>query len=159
MANEIVGQVEMLNKLKEPFKPREIEWRIMRAGVKDGKPWGMVLPYITSRAVMDRLDEVFGPLAWADNYTFNDKGVLCTINVFVEDHIVSKTDGAPYTEIEPFKGGISDAFKRAGVKWGIGRYLYAHTETFWANFNNDGKYSVKINDRYYKWSAPIADLK
>ena len=28
------------------------------------------------------------------------------------------------SNIQPIKGGISDAFKRAAVKWNIGRYLY-----------------------------------
>lgn len=35
-----------------------------------------------------------------------------------------QTDGAENTDIEPVKGGLSDAYKRAAVKWGIGRYLY-----------------------------------
>ena len=36
----------------------------------------------------------------------------------------SKRDGAENTNIEAIKGGYSGAFKRAAVKWGIGRYLY-----------------------------------
>ncbi len=37
---------------------------------------------------------------------------------------VTKSDGAPGTDIESFKGGMSDARKRAAVSLGIGRYLY-----------------------------------
>jgi hypothetical protein len=35
-----------------------------------------------------------------------------------------KADGAGDTDVEPEKGALSDAFKRAAVRWGIGRYLY-----------------------------------
>jgi hypothetical protein len=37
---------------------------------------------------------------------------------------VTKIDGAEPTQIESIKGAYSDSFKRAAVKWGIGRYLY-----------------------------------
>jgi hypothetical protein len=37
---------------------------------------------------------------------------------------VRKSDGAGETQVEGEKGAISDALKRAAVKWGIGRYLY-----------------------------------
>ena len=37
---------------------------------------------------------------------------------------ISKSDGADDSNIEGAKGGLSDAFKRAAVKFGIGRYLY-----------------------------------
>ncbi|MCR4719337.1 MAG: hypothetical protein K5768_06885, partial [Firmicutes bacterium] len=36
----------------------------------------------------------------------------------------SKSDAAENSNFEPVKGGISDSFKRAAVKWNIGRYLY-----------------------------------
>ena len=154
------------DELARPFEQEDIEWRIQRAGMRNDKPWGIVVPYITSRAVMDRLDEVFGIDGWEDVYTFptlnGDKletVVICTIKckfITIEKNfiVVEKTDGAPLTNIESIKGGISDAFKRAGVKWGIGRYLYRYNQTFWANFSADGEHSVKINDRFYKWDAP-----
>ena len=34
-----------------------------------------------------------------------------------------------------FKGGVSDALKRAAVKWGIGRYLYEY-EPAWVTLDN-----------------------
>jgi hypothetical protein len=42
---------------------------------------------------------------------------------------ISRCDGADDTNIEGAKGGLSDAFKRAAVKFGIGRYLY-HPQAF-----------------------------
>ncbi len=39
---------------------------------------------------------------------------------------VEKQDGSGATDMEPFKGGISGALKRAAVAWGIGRELYRY---------------------------------
>ncbi len=88
----------------------------------------MALAYIDARDVMRRLDEVCGPDGWQDEYTETPKGrVICQIGICVNtelDKWVWKSDGAGDTDVEGDKGAISDAFKRAAVKWGIGRYLY-----------------------------------
>lgn len=47
-----------------------------------------------------------------------------------------QTDGAENTDIEPVKGGLSDAYKRAAVKWGIGRYLY-DMEAAWVDVDSN----------------------
>ena len=47
-----------LDRLRDPFAPGDIEWRVQTAGEKNGKPWARVLAYVTNRAIMDRLDEV-----------------------------------------------------------------------------------------------------
>lgn len=104
--------------------PREaISWRAQSV-TRDGKK-AMALAYIDARDVMRRLDEVCGPENWKDSYVETAKGrVLATIEIWTGDRWVSKSDGAGDTDVEGDKGGISDAFKRAAVKWGIGRYLY-----------------------------------
>ena len=74
---------------------------------------------------MDRLDEVVGPENWKDEYAPGpDGGVICGLSLRIEDEWITKWDGAENTDFEAIKGGLSDAFKRAGYKWGIGRYLY-----------------------------------
>ena len=114
------------SKLSEPFAANEIEWRA-GSTTKDGKRCTL-LAYLTARAVMDRLDEVVGPARWCDSYEQGPGGgLLCTISIQVDpeqDRWVAKQDGADNTQIEAVKGGLSGAFKRAAVKWGIGRYLY-----------------------------------
>ena len=51
-----------LDKFKAPFPSSEVEWRLKTAG-KNGKgSWAMLLPYVTNRAIMNRLDEVAGPV-------------------------------------------------------------------------------------------------
>jgi hypothetical protein len=126
-----------LERLKALFEPKDVQWRIGRGGVKNDKPWAMWLAYIDARACQERLDEVFGPLGWQTRYDIvpydgNKFGVLCHIGVKSEGgEWVWKCNGAPLTDIESFKGGISDAFRRVCAgELGIGRYLYDFTETF-----------------------------
>ena len=146
--------------LKEPFAEEDLEWRVQSSGKKkNGDPWIKCLVYVQSRAVMDRLDEVFGVTGWSSEITKVDGGFLCTITVDEKDGknktwtMTSKQDGSELTKVEPFKGGISGAVKRAGVQWGIGRYLYNITENF-AVITKNGKYSSKIGDNWVKWNPP-----
>lgn len=75
--------------------------------------------------MQDRLDQVCTPSGWRNAVTETAKGrVICTIEIKIGDEWIGKTDGAGDTDVEGDKGGISDAFKRAAVLWGIGRYLY-----------------------------------
>jgi hypothetical protein len=120
--------------LADKFDPSDIEWRIQQAGWKDGKPWAMVLAYVTNRAVMQRLDDVCGPLNWQNIFEVidSDKSTACGIAIQNPDtkEWVTKWDAAEATDIEAVKGGRSGAMKRAAVHWGIGRYLYNLDATF-----------------------------
>jgi hypothetical protein len=148
-----------LKKLKEPFSETDIEWRVSRSGEKNGKIWCMVLAYITNRAIMDRLDDVCGPNGWKNEYkSAPEGGILCGVSIKCGDEWITKWDGAENTNVEAIKGGLSGAMKRAGVQWGIGRYLYGLTENFGKVVDN-GRFSATIgkgNDRkYYKWNPPV----
>jgi len=150
--------MELAN-LKEPFPASDIEWRVQRSGVKNGKPWAMVLAYVTNRAIMDRLDDVCGPENWKNCFeTGPDGGVLCGISIKCGGEWVTKYDGASNTDIESVKGGLSSAQKRAGSQWGIGRYLY-NLDTGFANIDQRGRFSAKAKDEakkdvWFKWNSP-----
>jgi hypothetical protein len=117
--------------LSNHFDPVDIEWRTQQCGWKDGKPWAMVLAYITNRAIMDRLDEVCTPFGWQNEFRIDSDGaIMCGISIHSENGWITKWDGADATDIEAIKGGRSNAMKRAGVQWGIGRYLYNLDVTF-----------------------------
>ena len=73
---------------------------------------------------MHRLDKVLGPENWSDDYKSIDGKTCCTLSLYIDGRWIAKSDGAGDTSIEGEKGGFSDSFKRAAVKWGIGRYLY-----------------------------------
>ena len=142
--------------LNEPFPVEDIEWRIQQSGEKNGKPWAMVLAYVTNRAIMERLDSTFGMYNWKNEFTAGPNGgLLCGISIRKEGTTewITKWDGADNTQIESVKGGLSSAMKRCAVQWGIGRYLYNLDVTF-AKFNPQGKHSAKIGGSYHRWDAP-----
>jgi hypothetical protein len=123
-------------KLAAPFPVESLHWRLGQTN-RD-KTRAMMLVYIDARDVMDRLDEVFGP-DWSDDYKEVAGRIVCTITI----NGISKSDGAGDTDFEAEKGGLSDAFKRAAVKWGIGRYLYdARKYNTWVPYNEDRKYTL-----------------
>jgi hypothetical protein len=90
----------------------------------DGQP--LQLAYVTARYVQDSLDEIVGPHNWASMFDSLPSGaVRCGISIRMQtgDWITKWDVGVP-SSIEPDKGAHSDAFKRAGVQWGIARDLY-----------------------------------
>lgn len=114
---------EKIAHLAAEFPRESISWRAQSVTKQGDK--AMALAYIDARDVMDRLDVICGPENWQDRYEETPKGrVICTISINIAGDWISKSDGAGDTAVEGDKGGISDAFKRAAVKWGIGRYLY-----------------------------------
>lgn len=133
------------NALAAPFPPASISWRV--GSTNKDKTKGMALAYIDARDVMDRLDAVVGPSAWSNTYDTQGPRVICTLSIKVGDEWVAKSDGAGDTDVEAEKGALSDAFKRAAVKWGIGRYLYGIASP-WVAIEQAGR-SYKIADREY----------
>jgi len=115
---------DVFSQLSAPFPREAVSWRAQSVK-KDGTA-AMALAYIDARDVMNRLDEVAGPENWSDTYDVHPNVTICTLAIRTADGgWVSKADGAGDTDVEAEKGRISDAFKRAAVRWGIGRYLYA----------------------------------
>lgn len=104
--------------------PRErVSWRA-QSMTGDGTK-AMALAYIDARDVMDRLDEVVLPENWQDRYEFHGPRTICYLSIRIDGEWITKADGAGDSDVEAEKGAISDALKRAAVKWGIGRYLYS----------------------------------
>lgn len=135
-----------LPELKKPFDPSAISWRV-GSTTKD-KSKGMALAYIDARDVQDRLDAVCGVDGWQCRYVpTHDKKTICEIGIFsdMRNDWIWKSDGAGDSDVEAEKGALSDAFKRAAVRWGIGRYLY-DLESPWVEldtYERDGKAFVK----------------
>jgi len=111
---------EIFQALAAPFDPSE---------VKSRPQGGRQLSYVTARTVMNRLDNVLGPENWEDNYLPIENAVVCTIKITLPDgRIVTKQDAGGHAGMsdqgDDEKSGFSDAFKRAAVKFGVGRSLY-----------------------------------
>ncbi|MCI8472311.1 MAG: hypothetical protein HFE65_04325 [Clostridiales bacterium] len=121
---------EQAQKLEFPFTFDEIEWRVLRVSKK--KPVAQVAAYVDSRAIQNRLDAVIGRENWQNSFetvtgSNNDSTAhICKLSIYYKERgeWITKSDGAGCTDVEPIKGGLSNAFKRSASMWGIGRYLY-----------------------------------
>ena len=56
----------MLTALAKPFAPEDLEWRLQYTN--EEKMCGMAVPYVTNRAIQNRLDEVCGPENWYNEF-------------------------------------------------------------------------------------------
>jgi hypothetical protein len=120
--------------LTAPIQPNEIEWRVQSV-TSTGKM--IVVPYINNRCVMQRFDAAFGPTNWTSEFREITNGFICRLSVTIDKRTIYREDGASKTNIEPEKGGISDAMKRAAVQFGLGRCLYDYPKVF-----------IECNDKY-----------
>lgn len=163
--------MSIFEQLAAPFNPDAISWRV--GSTNGDKTKGMALAYIDARDVMDRLDEVLGPDKWQCRYPHANGKTVCEIGVWVPaiadptgDPWVWKSDGSGDTDFEADKGALSDAFKRAAVRWGIGRYLYALPSP-WVAIEQRGRTSIIVKDEEpklrdflekhtetYEWGTP-----
>lgn len=100
----------------------DIECRIQSVNDKGA----VLLLYKTARADMRILDEVFGTMNWQRHHEVVNGNLFCTISIYDPDkgQWVSKQDCGVPSNTQGEKGEASDAFKRAGFSWGIGRELY-----------------------------------
>lgn len=154
------NEQDLFDALAAPFPAEEVSWRVGPTNEKsrseDQPVRGQPLCYIDARAVMDRLDSVVGFDGWQCNYTPGvSTSIVCNIAIrfpviYNEQQIghewVWKGDGAGATDMEADKGALSDAFKRAAVRWGVGRYLY-EIKAPWITLEKRGRTAV-ISDEF-----------
>lgn len=132
----------IFERLAAPFDPAQVDWRVGSTTADKSK--GMALAYIDARAVMARLDEVCGSGGWQNRYSATVGTTVCEIGINCAGEWIWKADGAGASDVEAEKGALSDAFKRAAVRWGIGRYLYDIASP-WVALKAQGK-SFVIDD-------------
>ena len=154
---------EMQAALAKPFAPEDLEWRLQNTIEETMR--GMAVPYVTNRAIQNRLDEVCGPENWYNEFKpWHSNGKkdaqLCGIAIYFEGKgFITKWDGAGDSDIEPIKGGLSDSMKRAAYQWGIGRVLYS-LDTVWVDIERRGRsYVIKASERKKLDDAYLNALK
>lgn len=108
--------------LKDLTNEIPYKWRVQ--SFSKNKPQAQCVAYISARDVQDRLDAVVGVENWQDDYKLVDGKLMGGIGIKCGSEWVWKWDTGNESAMDGDKGQISDAFKRAGVKWGIGRFLY-----------------------------------
>ena len=136
-----------------PFDPADVDFRPQ--GPLSEKGNGMALAYIDARAVMDRLDAVVGPENW---YGFPDvviaDNAVRVVRYGLTIHGVTKYAIGDAADTEASKSADSDGLKRAGVPWGIGRYLYALPRE-WVKGEPRGKNWVILDEEIKRLRAKL----
>jgi hypothetical protein len=108
---------EIQQELKKeiPYK-----WRVQ--SFSKHKPQATCVAYIDSRDVQDVLDKYCN---WSDRYYSVNGMLFCEITIYADGIEYKRSDAGSESNVEAQKGQSSDAFKRAAVKFGIGRFLYS----------------------------------
>jgi hypothetical protein len=159
-----------LQKLNRPLDIQHIDFRV--AQLIEGKDaqktvYANILAYKDARVDMKMLDEAVGAMNWQTAYERDSKGVLkAGIGVWDETKNlwVWKWSNGTESNTEAEKGEYSDAFKRAGFMWGIGRHLYDMPTIFvrleqGEYYSTDGrvKASAKLRPKEWNWSIEYKD--
>ena len=110
-------------KLKDLKKIIPYKWKVQTIR-KGNEPCCMCVAYIDARDVMDLLDEVCEPQNWSNDFKAVKNTMVGGIGIKCSAEWVWKWDAGDESNVEKKKGEVSDSLKRAGVEWGIGRFLY-----------------------------------
>jgi hypothetical protein len=153
-----VDTPERLRLLAVPFPAEAVGWKAQT--VKGER--ALAVAYIDARDVMDRLDAAVGPAGWQDVYVFHPDGtVRCRLSLRLDGEWITKEDvGGPSEqpdEGDKVKAAVSDALKRAAVKWGIGRYLY-RLEAVWCDYDPQRK-QLRGTPPLPAWALPAVTAK
>lgn len=109
--------------LRRPFTPAAVRFKVQaNLGPKDAPTGGLVVCYIDARLVVERLNLIV-PDRWSDSYEPFGSGLMwCHLTV----------DGITRSDVGEGQGKalVSDALKRAAVKFGVGVSLYATPSMF-----------------------------
>ena len=109
--------------LEELKKELPFKWR-----VQSTNQYGCTcVAYIDARDVQDLLDDVCYQDGWQVKYEEHKGNLFASIGIFDTDTMgwIWKSDCGTESQVEKQKGEASDAFKRAAVMWGVGRFLYS----------------------------------
>jgi hypothetical protein len=89
------------------------------------------------RVYFARLDKICGVENWSHTITLSERGAVCALTIFG----VTKSAAGDYpqgADDNPATSAESQAFKRACVAFGLGRYLYNFPAT-WAAYDGQKK--------------------
>lgn len=134
------------------LKAADIEARVQSVFSGRKGTSALLLLYKSARTDMRILDEVFGPTNWKRSHEVINGAMFCTISIYDEDkkEWVSKQDVGVPSNRDSRKGEASDAFKRAGFNWGIGRELY-DAPTVFVKLNPDEVDTSKGKPQLKSW--------
>lgn len=140
-----------MNNLKDLTKPIPFRWKVQAVfGTK-----AQCVPYLRAQDIMDLLDDVVGVDGWKDEYKEIKGNMFCGISLNINGEWVTKWDCGIESQFDKEKGEASDAFKRAAVKFGIGRFL-KEVPKKWVDvlIEGEGK-NKKTTPVYYEKNNPV----
>lgn len=127
-------------------KIADVQWKVQSYSKKTAV--GSFVAYIDARQAMDLLDKACGKGNWQDKYELVNGTLFCHLGIKIDGEWIWKTDCGTESNVEKEKGEVSDAFKRAAVKWGVGRFLY-ELPVQWVNSSEpkkDNTYPYPVDD-------------
>lgn len=156
---------DLVTTLGQPLPPHMVRWRLMQRP-REGQTNGLAVAYISMTAVEDILDEVMGPARWRCTYPTIGQFVVCRIELQDDegkwigkedgagDNVDREAQNASDDDLDKdTKAVLSDAFKRAARRWGIGRYL-ATLDKPWVQCEQRGRSWIIAQHEY----ARLAEL-
>jgi hypothetical protein len=134
-AREFPDWRQIASDLRRPFTIHAVQFRILQGKLgksnRGDEHKATVAAYISARTAADRLDHVC-PGLWEHGFVPVDGGLRCdlTIGGITRPDVGWSRGTGNGMDL---KALYSDAFKRAAVMWGVGRYLYSLPGmTLWA---------------------------
>lgn len=124
---------ELMDELAKPFEPDRVEWKPQATSGDRA----LAIAYADARAYQDRLNEVAGN-DWSDEYKVLDGGAVVLCRLTVAGVTRSDIGEASPSDRNTATSALAQAFKRAAVKFGIGRYLYDLPKT-WVDYDSQRK--------------------
>lgn len=120
---KVQSNEEFLKELNENLSQTiPYKWRVQ--SFSKVKPSATVVAYIDARDASDVLNQ-YATYGWHDDYYEVGGNTYCKVGIVMPDGTVQwRSDCGTESNQDKEKGQASDAFKRACVKWGIGRFLY-----------------------------------
>ena len=170
---------ESLARLAEPFSLDAISWRPMVTSYKNPEaPVAKAAAYADQRAYTDRLCQLFGVDGWTRSYTVTAvTGLQRELRVGTDRKFVSGqakvlviatvtihgvgthtgTGESWCDDDHSLTSAEAQAFKRACVCFGLGRYLYDLPETDWLPIDKYSK-AFKVSPQMPDWAVPKRKL-
>lgn len=157
--------MDVMKELSRPFHPSEVSFK-PGAVSKDGKS-ALALAYADPRVYMERLDELFKG-EWEVHYKEWGERLICEVSLPVGrdwTRVTRSSTGEPdkQSQASEIAGTATEAqaFKRACVMFGLGRYLYSFPLVWVAydrssGFDNAGlnQLRVRLQRHYEEWGGP-----
>jgi hypothetical protein len=154
---------QIIDDLEVPFEPSVIEWRVTNTA-KD-KRRGRVMPYADQRAYTDRLNASVTPAGWTRKYAVHTSAnfqrgkdqttvakvlVTCELTIFgLGSHSATGEEWAD--DENAATSAEAQAFKRACICFGLGRYLY-YFDGVWVDL--DDRKRPKKAPELPLWATP-----